>query len=265
MQDERQIFSHCPHRTQRLLSMTGRNRLKRLTVPSKVPTGHKVLQYQRPYRQASTDSVRKYAPASTAAGTTRGRISTFDIIGSQPDERPARPFHAYDAGMASICDDTAKDTVWIYESWNQGYAQQQGYGHCSQDTIPDPPLLSMISKFPAIFFAPFCQPVYGILPDSQRTDHTTVQPATKKGNNKNESNDENIGSQQGRQELQPWKEGSCQPAKGQQNRRHRQPRQEYTAFVQHLYHDLSRIPAELLYHIINGPDIPGNGNMLGAP
>ena len=59
----------------------------------------------------------------------------------------------------------------------------------------------MISKFPAIFFAPFCQPVYGILPDSQRTDHTTVQPATKKGNNKNESNDENIGSQQGRQEL----------------------------------------------------------------
>jgi hypothetical protein len=82
--------------------MTGRNRLKRLTVPSKVPTGHKVLQYQRPYRQERMARMRKYTPAITAAGTTRGRISTFDIIGSQPDERPARPFHAYDAGMASI-------------------------------------------------------------------------------------------------------------------------------------------------------------------
>lgn len=102
MQDERQIFSHCPHRTQRLLSMTGRNRLKRLTVPSKVPTGHKVLQYQRPYRQERMARMRKYTPAITAAGTTRGRISTFDIVGSQPDERPARPFHTYDAGMASI-------------------------------------------------------------------------------------------------------------------------------------------------------------------
>ena len=78
--------------------------------------------------------------------------------------------------------------------------------------------------FPAILFAPFGQPEDEVLADAQGTEDAAIDPSQEQGQDDDDGDDQEIPSQESRQDLPLRQHGCYDTSKGQDHGPHQEPR-----------------------------------------
>lgn len=120
-------------------------------------------------------------------------------------------------------DDAAKDTVRVDQPQKARQAGQEGQAGQYQNTIAHDAPFPPESEFPAIFFAPFGQPEDEVLTDAQGTEDAAIDPSQEQGQDGDDSDDQEIPGQEGRQELPLRQHRRHDTAEGQDHDPHQEP------------------------------------------
>ncbi|CDF04817.1 unknown [Megasphaera elsdenii CAG:570] len=124
----------------------------------------------------------------------------------------------------SIVDDAAKDTVRVDQPHKTRQAGQESQTGQHQDTIAHDAPFPPESKFLAILFAPFGQPEDEVLADAQGTEDAAIDPSQEQGQDDDDGDDQEIPSQESRQDLPLRQHGCYDTSKGQDHGPHQEPR-----------------------------------------